>query len=165
MFMAKESDAILDQRQLAATGRRIRVIAKVNPGLTDVAWKATGSILDYSSMATPLPKIQWVGPAPFGLPGFAGLFGLIEMANVQVFGSANFVPLERASRVISLSAEQQAVELMRSKGYSNWPEFEMIVGGDDSNIVLDKLHLRNAILRHMNTVYGGAEALFENVTS
>jgi hypothetical protein len=119
-------------------------------------------MLDYSSSATPSPT-QWVGRAQ-KFPGYPGMFGLTEMKDVQVFGSPTRVPLDYASRVITLRGEQKAVELLRSMGFATCPEFEMIVGGDSSNIVLDKMHLRNVILKHMKVVYGGGEAKLENVT-
>jgi hypothetical protein len=114
---------------------------------------------------TPVPS-EWVGP-PVGMPtfpGFPGLFGLMELNNVQLFGSARRVPLDLASRALTFNSEAAAVERVKSMGYSTWPEFEMIVGGDGSNIVLDKLHLRNVVLKHMNVVYGGGLTHLENVT-
>jgi hypothetical protein len=119
-------------------------------------------MLDYSSAVTPLPS-RWIGPAP-EVPGYKGLFGLTEMTNVRVFGSQKRVPLDVASRFTTFSAEEEIVELLRSRGYSTWPEFEMIVGGDGSNIVLDKMHLRNVVLKHMHVVYGGDVTVLENVT-
>jgi len=163
--MAKDSDTILDKKEMEATSRRLVEATQADPNLAEVAWSATGSMLDYSSSLTrPLPlPVKWLGPAP-ELPGFPGLFGLTEMKNVQEFVSEVRVPLARASRLISLSAEQKTVEFLMSRGISEWPEFEKVVGGDGSNIVLDKLHLRNVVLEHINVVYGGGEAQLENVS-
>jgi hypothetical protein len=86
------------------------------------------------------------------------------MNNVRGFASAKRVPLEFASRVLPLRTEKDWLDLIRTNGYETWPESIMMVGGDGSNIVLDRLHLRNVILRHMHVIYGGGIAKLENVS-
>jgi hypothetical protein len=132
-----------------------------NPAISEMAQKVASSMLDYSSAVTLVPT-EWVRSA-VRLPGFSGLYGFTEMNNVRGFASATRVPLEFASRVLPLTMEKDAVDFIRAKGYETWPEFTMMVGGDGSNIVLDRLHLRNVILRHMHVVYGGGIAKLENV--
>jgi hypothetical protein len=132
-----------------------------NPDISEMAQQVASSMLDYSSAVTSVPT-EWVRSA-VRLPGFSGLYGFTEMNDVRGFASAKRVPIEYASRVLPLRTEKDTVDLLRANGYENWPEFMMMVGGDGSNIVLDRLHLRNVILRHMHVVYGGGIARLENV--
>jgi hypothetical protein len=132
-----------------------------NPDTSEMAQQVASSMLDYSSAVTSVPA-EWVRSA-VQLPGFSGLYGFNEMNNVRGFASAKRVPIEFASRVLPLRTEKDTVDLLRANGYEMWPEFMMMDGANGSNIVLDRLHLRNVILRHMHVVYGGGVARLENV--
>jgi len=132
-----------------------------NPDISEMAQQVASSMLDYSSAVTLAPA-DWVKSA-VQLPGFSGLYGFTEMNDVRGFASAKRVPIEFASRVLPLRTEKDTVDLLRANGADTWPEFMMMVGGEGSNIVLDRLHLRNVILRHMHVVYGGGIARLENV--
>jgi hypothetical protein len=53
---------------------------------------------------------------------------------------------------------------MQTHGITKWPEFSMVVGSDDSTVVLDNLYVRNVVFKHIRIIYGGGRTVLENVT-
>lgn len=81
-----------------------------------------------------------------------------------MYASKADTDLRRAALLIPLRIEEGAYQREEGKGRTTWPEFGMLVGADDSTVVLDKLHVRNVVPKHIRIVYGGGQVILENVT-
>jgi hypothetical protein len=165
LVLATESDARLGRERTMAIGAELKRIADSQPELSSVAWDTMASLLRYSSVTATVPAIRWLGPIKEPSPhGFPGLLGLVEMKGVERYGSETRLPLRSGSCLLPLRTEDDVYRRLEKSGINQSPEIVMVVGSADSTIVLDKLHIRNVILKHVRVVYGGEKTVLENVS-
>jgi hypothetical protein len=159
--VARSFEVKLSPETIRLTGNRLVSLSGKEQPIAADAWRVLQSTLGYASAIT-LPAPQWELTPP--VPGNPTPFGDFEMEGVRQFFSAkDQVPIEEAGGGYTISSENRIVTGMKSRGLKVGPAYVMYLGSGDSKIVLDGLHLRNAILKNMHVIYYGTATILEGV--
>jgi hypothetical protein len=162
---ALDLDVRLSRPTVNAVGRRMIALSASPQPPAPRAWMAVVSMLDYVSVTNTPPSISWT-KAPNILPsGNPAPFGVTEMANVQIYASAESVPVAENLPVNTLiGQERDVIEMLGRAGLSRYPAAIMYIGKPGSSkIVLDGLHLAHTVLKNFHVIYGGGPTIVEDV--